>query len=614
MQYLPLDVSKAEIRLLRVLPRKPQPHEGQAGSADLECDIIHAFLGSCLPYLALSYSWGDPNEQSRLVVGGKDCQTSSTVEEALRQIQAISGNAEFLIWVDQICIKQDDTVEKTHQVRMMNRIYREAAKCMVWLGPADNDIKFLFGDLKQFHSDIVAENYTELFRRYSRNDFEEVKKLEKAFHAFCSRRYWTRLWVIQEFAVASEVVLVCGNLNMPYVPLGTVLAWMQRLGPDNIPKVNGIDLPTTLRVMIALGRALKGCQAASFMQGIATRRQRYQTSRRTDTKYDDNLFRVLATTLALEYDYNSPETSDPRDRVFSILELADDASEFVGLLDYDPTVTCEVIYRQTAKIILQQGRVDYLAYCDLRGQTSVPSWVPDWQMQIRRPYFKMQWSDTNKFKAASQADAKVDLLYDDPRLVQLRGTAVDTITAVSAVWEPDWLYPLDKGDALRYLHDVKQLCEKSPRIGIDSKELEAARIAVADSRWGSTASEHGEFNQGYLKARTHLIAAEQSGPPHVPLDDPMGYSLPWYLMEMRFLRSCRPFISQTGYVGLAPPHAEPGDQICVLYGGISPYIIRSSGQDPQRPKHQLIGAAFVHGIMYGEVMEQDHDSRTFTLE
>ena len=107
MQYLPLDVSKAEIRLLRVLPRKPQPHEGQAGSADLECDIIHAFLGSCLPYLALSYSWGDPNEQSRLVVGGKDCQTSSTVEEALRQIQAISGNAEFLIWVDQICIYSD---------------------------------------------------------------------------------------------------------------------------------------------------------------------------------------------------------------------------------------------------------------------------------------------------------------------------------------------------------------------------------------------------------------------------------------------------------------------------------------------------------------------------
>ncbi len=179
---------------------------------------------------------------------------------------------------------------------------------------------------------------------------------------------------------------------------------------------------------------------------------------------------------------------------------------------------------------------------------------------------------------------------------------------------------MNEFDARHYLRDIEQLCDKSPRIGIDSRELEAARIAIADSRWDSIASEHGEFREGYLKAREHLIdrvnvtAANQSGPPHVPLDDPIGYSLPWYLMEMRFLRSCRPFISQTGYVGLAPPHAEPGDQICVFHGGISPYIIRSSCQDPQGPKYRLIGAAFVHGIMYGEAVEQDHDSRYFTLE
>lgn len=44
---------------------------------------------------------------------------------------------DLLVWfveVDVLCINQDDPVERSQQVHLMNRIYRDAAHVLVWLG------------------------------------------------------------------------------------------------------------------------------------------------------------------------------------------------------------------------------------------------------------------------------------------------------------------------------------------------------------------------------------------------------------------------------------------------------------------------------------------------
>ncbi|OAG05795.1 HET-domain-containing protein, partial [Paraphaeosphaeria sporulosa] len=40
----------------------------------------------------------------------------------------------FHIWIDAICINQDDTLEKGKQVSLMSEIYRKAIQVNVWLG------------------------------------------------------------------------------------------------------------------------------------------------------------------------------------------------------------------------------------------------------------------------------------------------------------------------------------------------------------------------------------------------------------------------------------------------------------------------------------------------
>jgi hypothetical protein len=39
-----------------------------------------------------------------------------------------------VLWIDAICINQNDDDEKSHQVGMMRKIYKACQKCTVWLG------------------------------------------------------------------------------------------------------------------------------------------------------------------------------------------------------------------------------------------------------------------------------------------------------------------------------------------------------------------------------------------------------------------------------------------------------------------------------------------------
>jgi hypothetical protein len=53
------------------------------------------------------------------------------------QEHQISPEVASHIWIDAICINQDSIDERTCQVRIMDRVYRQAAKVLIWLGPED---------------------------------------------------------------------------------------------------------------------------------------------------------------------------------------------------------------------------------------------------------------------------------------------------------------------------------------------------------------------------------------------------------------------------------------------------------------------------------------------
>jgi hypothetical protein len=53
-----------------------------------------------------------------------------------------------------------------------------------------------------------------------------------------------------------------------------------------------------------------------------------------------------------------------------------------------------------------------------------------------------------------------------------------------------------------------------------------------------------------------------------------------------------------GYIGVAAPHTEVGDQICVLLGLDAPIVPRAVGAS----RYRVVGESYIHGISQGEMI------------
>lgn len=92
-------------------------------------------------YEAVSYVWADPMlPNSKYEIIFRDSEDNERIL-ALRggSIYAALNHMRLSdrprrVWADQCCINQDNPVERSQQVQFMNRIYRDAAQVLVWLG------------------------------------------------------------------------------------------------------------------------------------------------------------------------------------------------------------------------------------------------------------------------------------------------------------------------------------------------------------------------------------------------------------------------------------------------------------------------------------------------
>ncbi|KAK8109003.1 hypothetical protein PG984_014804 [Apiospora sp. TS-2023a] len=84
------------------------------------------------PYVALSYCWGRQDqkviltrqEKARLLEGISIEQLDQTIQDAIK----VARELEFrYLWIDALCIMQDDSTEKAHDISHMHDIYRNAA-------------------------------------------------------------------------------------------------------------------------------------------------------------------------------------------------------------------------------------------------------------------------------------------------------------------------------------------------------------------------------------------------------------------------------------------------------------------------------------------------------
>ncbi|KAH7025183.1 heterokaryon incompatibility protein-domain-containing protein [Microdochium trichocladiopsis] len=128
----PLDDASKQIRLLKVEP---------AGFADeIRCTIASCELGEVSAFNAISYTWGPEQPQREIFIDGLRFPVRQNCHYALQQARQYRSS--IPIWIDSVCIDQDDLYEKSAQVGIMGDVYARAATVLACIGQSDAALTF----------------------------------------------------------------------------------------------------------------------------------------------------------------------------------------------------------------------------------------------------------------------------------------------------------------------------------------------------------------------------------------------------------------------------------------------------------------------------------------
>ncbi|KAL8942688.1 MAG: hypothetical protein Q9211_001286 [Gyalolechia sp. 1 TL-2023] len=134
--YEGLELAFSEFRILSLSPSANRED-------DIRCILRKTNFKTNLEvgprYEALSYAWGNASEKRLIYVNDQPFSVTINLDIALRYLR--KTNVARDLWIDAICINQDDIAEKTHQVNIMRLMYSVASRVLIWLGESDKDIR-----------------------------------------------------------------------------------------------------------------------------------------------------------------------------------------------------------------------------------------------------------------------------------------------------------------------------------------------------------------------------------------------------------------------------------------------------------------------------------------
>ena len=193
---VPLITDRREIRILALAPgTSDDALHGDLFVESLDYDDLH--------YTAISYTWSGPVNRGAIIISGIPFSITENLELALRRVRGPSRPKN--LWVDAICINQNDSEDKSVQVSMMGGIYASATRTIVWLGE------------KSAQSDVAMEFIHSMRDDSYGYDTEPDQILTRAITELMGREWWTRVWVIQEALLSRRVIVMCGNKEVDLV-------------------------------------------------------------------------------------------------------------------------------------------------------------------------------------------------------------------------------------------------------------------------------------------------------------------------------------------------------------------------------------------------------------
>ncbi|KAF1834473.1 hypothetical protein BDW02DRAFT_498165 [Decorospora gaudefroyi] len=316
-----------EIRLVVLLPGQP--------ADPIRCDIVHENLEDDPEYDAVSYVWATENGdvsfcKSIQIRHGGSMPITANCDAALRQLR--HRGLPRRVWIDAICIDQTNIEERNHQVYLMSLIYSRARSVRICIQERSSPARLLA--------------YSQLFKWLQGVDVEDSREFQ-TLQRFVSLRYFRRVWVIQEVALA----------NLAYL-----------LFNDEELLLTGIVMERLKLLCITHEFELPGALRWNFGQTGG------------------------ADVLTCIYAGMNCNATDARDKIFAVLSLMEPHAR--SLIPVDYSLSLESVYTNTILAIMTTERnLQILFYASIGPSLSAEDWrtVPCMDMQRFQQYL-IGWS------------------------------------------------------------------------------------------------------------------------------------------------------------------------------------------------------------------------------
>jgi hypothetical protein len=216
-KYERISLKGPAFRLLRLL---------KGDSDSVHCELLESKLpplGEVGGYEALSYTWGSESRPCEVMMNRRRMEVTKNAYLALRDLRY--KEKDRVLWIDALCIDQNDDKERGEQVQQMGSIYSKAERVIIWLGEATYDTDYVMHYMKQLEKEGTkhASNDQKISDKQWVNIWSAVVHslsadqrdlLVEGLRSLLRRNWFKRVWIIQEVASARVAEISCGGKSV----------------------------------------------------------------------------------------------------------------------------------------------------------------------------------------------------------------------------------------------------------------------------------------------------------------------------------------------------------------------------------------------------------------
>ncbi|KAI0549974.1 heterokaryon incompatibility protein-domain-containing protein [Xylaria curta] len=597
--YTPLKATN-EVRLMNLLPGRD--------SSPISVEIFHVMLDSSPQYEALSYAWGLKDDAYHALAGSAKIAISTNLHEALQHLR--STEHKRTLWIDALCIDQNNDKERSQQISLMRDIYRTASQVVIWLGAksssSDCALKFLEYLSKMKERKIYR--WTEIgLKQRDEEDWEALDEL-------LARPWWSRAWVLQEAWSATDAILQCGQSIISWDIIKRASLQLAKLDDPLLSrrerglhrdKISWVDATTPLLERLVLGLLYVNGQRLCLWEsnkrryGLALHLVYGKPERSYHSTFSDLLWNTW-----------DRQAADPRDKVYSLIGVAEGELSPMIIPDYSKPM--EQVYKEVARsIIMTEKHLDMLLAANgVAGSDLLPSWVPDWRTEANdfRPTLLVNGSrmftlfhfssltivdDSHHCLFSASGGSKATFEFD---------STLDTLTVSAVIFDKiaDMTHTFRTSETRRFWDKRATYFHNPTDTSLQQfhEDVSSAYMLAARSRGVLPNNQARVVDASLEKDVDEVLMAGYTRDFNGRWGDECEYKYMYYVAA-NIMRQRRFFVTEAGHFAIGANVAQPGDYLCVIVGCNYPMILR---RDDRNDGFRLVADAYVGGAMEGEVL------------